>query len=109
MRKVIFLFFAVILITACSSVKLVNHGLTANPSEVQKGGKTTLTWNLKGEGKFQVYIMNATDGQIVFDNLPMKGSKEITLNTTTTFMLHAKNANGMVKLSGESEVTVKVK
>lgn len=105
MKWIFTLLIAILLFTACSTVKLTVNDFTANPTEVEKGGKTTLTWNLEGEGNFEVYITNTTDNSVLFDKLPMKGSREIILNSTTTFELKAKSK----KVSGGKSVTVKVK
>jgi nitrous oxidase accessory protein NosD len=56
MKWIFSLLIAVMLFTACSTVKLSVNEFSANPTEVEKGGKTTLTWNLEGEGNFEVFI-----------------------------------------------------
>jgi hypothetical protein len=109
MKWIFTLLLSVMLFTGCSSIYIKNHGLTANPMEVQKGDKTTLSWNIEGNVDFDIYISNMTDNQILFDKLPKTGSREITLNTTTTFMLNAKYKGKVRELEGTSMVTVKVK
>lgn len=109
MKKLFLLLFAAVLVTACSSIHITNYGLKATPETVEKGGKTTLSWKIEGDVDFDIFISNMTDNQIIFDKLPKEGSREITMNTTTTFMLNAKYKGKLRELNGTSMVTVKVK
>src|SRR4029077_13038174 len=60
--------------------------LTANPSTVDKGGSTTLTWQTS----------NATDVSIEWVGaVQPNGSKGVTPNDSTTYTLTAKGAGGV--------------
>lgn len=106
MKKIYFI--AIILIAfACSSVYIEVPGITADKEVVQKGDKVTLSWEIRTNTDMDVWIETDVDKTPLFKDLPLKGSREVVVNSTTIFYLKAQSKNG--KLTGGSSVKVTVK
>ncbi len=105
--KKIYLIAILLIAFACSSVYIEVPGITVDKEIVQKGEKVTLSWEIRSNTDMEVWIETDIDKTPLFKDLPLKGSREVVVNSTTIFFLKAKAKNG--KLGGESSVKVTVK
>jgi PBP1b-binding outer membrane lipoprotein LpoB len=109
MKKSLFLILLAMLVFGCSSVFIKVNPLTANPPEVIKGGKTTLSWNFESNADLHVYITTSVDNKVLFDNLPKQGSVDVVVNETTTFIIYGVDKADNPRVKGNYTCTVKVK
>lgn len=91
---------------ACSSVYIEVGGLKADKEKVKKGEKVLLSWEIKTNTPTDVWIETDVDNAPLFKDLPLVGSREVVVNSTTTFYLKAKSKDK--KLDGQSSVKVTV-
>ena len=91
---------------ACSSYYIEVPGITVDKEIVKKGEKVTLSWEIRTNTDMDVWIETDVDNTPLFKDLPLKGSREVVVNSTTIFYLKAKAKNG--KLEGGHSVKVSV-
>lgn len=90
---------------ACSSVYIDVPGFKADKEKVNKGDKVTLSWEIKSNTDLDIWIETDVDNTPLFKNLPMVGSREVVVNSTTTFYLKAKSKNNRLEGSQSVKVT----
>lgn len=105
MKNVLFIF-VILIAFACSSVYIEVPGITADREKVTKGDKVTLSWEIRTNSEMDIWIETDVDNTPLFKDLPLKGSREVVINSTTTFILKAQSKNK--KLEGGSSVKVTV-
>ncbi len=91
---------------ACSSVYIEIPGITADKEKVSKGEKVTLSWEVRSNTEMDIWIETDVDNTPLFRDLPQKGSREVVVNSTTTFLLKAKAKNKKVEGGSSVKVTV---
>ena len=105
MKNVVFIFL-ILIVFACSSFYIEVPGITADKDKVNKGDKVTLSWEIRSNTEFEIWIETDVDNTPLFKDLPLKGSREVVVNSTTTFYLKAQSKNK--NLEGGSSVKVTV-
>mgnify|MGYP007116744853 FL=1 len=109
MKKSLLLALLLFLVFGCSSMYIKVNPLIANPPEVEKGGKTTLSWNFESNADLHIYITTSVDNKVLFDNLPKQGSVDVGVNETTTFIIYGIDKADKPRVQGKYSCTVKVK
>ena len=91
---------------ACSSVYIDVPSIKADKDKVKKGDKVTLSWEIKSNTDLDIWIETDVDNTPLFKNLPMVGSREVVVNSSTTFYLKAKSKDNKLEGSHFVKVTV---
>lgn len=106
--KNIFIILIILIAFACSSAYIEVVGITVDKNKVNKGEQVTLSWEIRTNTEMEIWIETDVDNAPLFKDLPLKGSKEVVVNSTTTFILKAKSNNKILNLEGLSSVKVTV-
>lgn len=104
--KTLYLILTILIAFACSSVYIEVPGITADKDVVKKGDKVTLSWELRSNTDLDVWIETDVDNTPLFKDLPLKGSKQVVVNSTTTFYLKAKSKDKRLEGGHSVKVTV---
>jgi len=104
MKKLLILIAILAFTASCSTLSIQMKEFTATPQVVEKGGKTTLRWNVACTEPVSVEIVG------IAKDLPAQGEMEVIMNESTTFTLLAKAKKGNGKfVSGKMSTRCEVK
>ena len=79
LKKFIYLLSLTLIVVSCATIPPQIDEFKANPERIEEGSKTTISWNVTGADSISI------DG--IGSNLMPVGSKELTLDQTTTFTI----------------------
>jgi len=104
MKKLLILIAILAFTASCSTIRIQMREFTATPKVVEKGGKTTLKWDVFCTEPVYIEIVG------IAKDLPAQGEMEVVMNESTTFNLiaYAKKGNGKI-LSGKMYTRCEVK
>lgn len=91
---------------ACSSVYIEVPGIKVDKDKVTKGEKVVLSWEVKSNTDLDIWIETDVESTPLFKDLPLAGSREVVVNSTTTFYLKAKSKDKRLESNHSVKVTV---